>query len=307
MDCLPHPHPPLTALIIITCPGGEARGRDCDNSLAWDTAGSCQGPSPPLQREQDNAGQHRPGPLEAILSQKSLLSSSERSVCSRWHLGDPRGGRNQKNWNARSAEEKNEASRGSYDTAVKLQLLRGMGGSPGLGMHTSADFQAAVQLWGPGSDFSSALSSSVGFLMTSWSRHQPGKEIKKRTGNTINCCLSLLSAVCLLKSRSTVTELSCDFYSCRELHVKSCPLPMSLEWWAGNLWVWQKCSGCDRSVCGNQQLELPQPGLAGGLCRAVHDELFFSGSHGMTLPPAWRVVLTKKRSSIKAPNNSNVE
>lgn len=70
MDCLPHPHPPLTALIIITCPGGEARGRGSDNSLGWDPAASCQGLSPPLHRERDNAAQHRSGPSEAILSQK---------------------------------------------------------------------------------------------------------------------------------------------------------------------------------------------------------------------------------------------
>lgn len=190
MDCLPHPHPPLTALIIITCPRGEAQGRVSDNSLAWDTVGSCQGPSPPLQREQDNAGQHRSGPFEAILSQKALLSSSERSACRRWHLGDPRGGKNQKTWNARSAEEKNEASRGSYDTTVKLQLLRGMGGSPGL--------RHAHIGWFRGS--SSALSSWVWFLKCSlfllWLHHDIlikvsawEKKTKKRTGNTIKYCI----------------------------------------------------------------------------------------------------------------------
>lgn len=165
MDCLPHPHPPLTALIIITCLGGEARGRVSDNSLAWDMVSSCQGPSPPLQREQDNAGQHQSGPFKAILSQKSLLSSSERNACTRWHLGDPRGGKNQKTWNTRSAEEKNEASRGSYDTTVKLQLLRGMGGSPGL--------RHAHIGWFRGS--SSALRSWVWFLKCSlfllWLHH----------------------------------------------------------------------------------------------------------------------------------------
>lgn len=45
----------------------------------------------------------------------------------------PEGGKkNRKIGSARSAEEKNEASRGSYDTTMKPQLLGGMGGCPRL-------------------------------------------------------------------------------------------------------------------------------------------------------------------------------
>lgn len=178
MDCLPHPHPPLTALIIITCPGGEARGRVSDNSLAWDTVSSCQGPSPPLQREQDNAGQHR---SKGHPFPKTLLSSSERSACRRWHPGHPRGGKKKKNWDARSAEQKNEASRGSYDTTVKPQLLRGMGGSSGLRHAHIGWFQgssSALMSWVW--FLECCLSSSFGFTMTSRSRYQPGKRNQEK-------------------------------------------------------------------------------------------------------------------------------
>lgn len=98
MDCLPHPHPPLTALIIITCPGGEGRGRVSDNSLAWDAVGSCQGSPPTPQRERDDAGQHRSDPFWGHPFPKQLLLSLERSAGGGWCCEESRGGKKQKNW-----------------------------------------------------------------------------------------------------------------------------------------------------------------------------------------------------------------
>lgn len=296
-DCLPHPHPPLTALIIITCPGGEARGRVSDNSLAWDTVGSCQGPSPPLQREQDNAGQCQSGTFEAILCKKHCFHPQKGVPTGGDTLEIPKEGKTRKIGMPEVLRRKMRPAGGRMILQWNYSCSEGWEAALGSGMHTSADFEAAVQLWGPGSDFSSALSSSFGFTMASWSRYQPGKRNQKKNWECYY--ILIVTVLCSLSFKIQVhwNVLWLLLLSGTTCEILSTPL---------NLWVWQKCSGCNSSVCENQQLEVPQPCLAGGLSMM---SWFFSRQSGnaITLPPAWRLMLTKKRSSIKAPNKSHVE
>lgn len=158
MDCLPHPHPPLTALIIITCRGGEARGRGSDNSLAWDAVGSCQGPAPPLHREQDNAGPHRSGPFKAIFAQKQYFHPQKGVPAGGDTLEIPEEGKNRKTGMLEVLRRKMRPAGGCMILQWSYSCLEGWEAALGSGMHTLADFKAAALLWGLGSDFSSAVS-----------------------------------------------------------------------------------------------------------------------------------------------------
>lgn len=68
----------------------------------------------------------------AILSRNSYFCPWKGAPAEGGAAKNPEGEKNRKIGSARSADEKNEASRGSYDTTMKPQLLRGMGGRPRL-------------------------------------------------------------------------------------------------------------------------------------------------------------------------------
>lgn len=176
MDGLPHPHPPLTALIIITCPGGEGRSRISDNSLAGDTVEFCQGSPPTLQQERNNAGQYWLVRGDPLLQKVTFFLTKERNF-----VKNPEG-KNRKIGGVRNAQEKNEASGGSYDTIMKPQLLRRMQAVISREhMLELSTFKAVTQRRSSGSNFHSAFSPSL----QAWPGHRDqcislGKEIKKR-------------------------------------------------------------------------------------------------------------------------------
>lgn len=136
MDCLPHPHPPLTALIIITCPGGEGWGRVSDNSLAWDTVGSCRGSPPPPQRERDDAGQHQSDPSGAILSWKSYFCPQKGMPVEGGSMKNPEGGKTEKMAVQEVLRRKMRPAGGCMILQWNHSCLEGWEAALGLGMHT---------------------------------------------------------------------------------------------------------------------------------------------------------------------------